>query len=466
MIHRVLSFVLAAFLSSALPAAADGIEVYFSPGASHTGGANSTIKTALLNFLGSATKTIDIAVFNLQDREIIEKLNTIAAAGQVTVRVIVDDVNYPVRTSDGTLSLSGSIASKKDDDPSSEMHHKFVVVDRGESATAVWTGSANFNRPNLTTMNNNAVILRSSTVSAAYAAEFEKMWNGSFHTAKTASTTTSFTVAGVPVEVRMAPQDAPITAMTSAVGAATTSAFYAIYTFGNSGLANALIAKKSTWGSNFFGLYDEDQVRFNFTSQYTPFVSAGMEVAQDANTDNLHHKFLVLDGLKVYTGSANFTVSANASNDENSVMIQDAAVARAYLAELARISGRTIGSITASDWKESVSIGTATSTPVSTSISEPARNASVAISYPNPFDASRGASVTIAPQPAATVRSVRILTLDGRLVYSTTPQGGVVTAITWDGRNAQGNRVASGSYLVEIETQASGVARGMMTLVR
>lgn len=449
-------------------ARAEGIEVYFTPGASHPGGSNSssTMKTALLNFLASATKTIDIAVFNLQDRQIIEALNTIAAAGQVTIRVIVDDNNFPVGTSDGTLSLSGSIVSKKDDDPSSEMHHKFIIVDRAEAAAAVWMGSANFNRPNLTSMNNNALILRSTSVAATFAVEFEKMWNGNFHRNKTVSTTTSFTVAGVPVEVRMGPQDAPVTAMTSTANAATTSAFLAVYTFGHTGLSNALIDKKSTWGSNFFGLFDKDQVDFGFSTRYASFVSAGMNIAKDANPDVMHHKFLVLDGLKVYTGSANFTRSADEDNDESSILLSDAIIAKAYLAELARISGTTIGTITASDWKDSVIISTATSTPISTTITEPARNATVSISYPNPFDASRGGATTISTQPTASIRSVRILSVDGRLVYQTLPTGSVATSVTWDGRNAQGHLMASGTYLVEIETVSSGTSRGMMTLVR
>lgn len=458
--HRlVASF--AACLLAAGSAGAEAIEIYFTPGASHTGGSTSTMKTALLDFLGSATKTIEIAVYNLQDREVIEKLNTIAAAGAVTVRVIVDDNNYPVQTSDGTVSLSSSVSVKKDDLASAEMHHKFIIVDRALSTAAVWTGSANFNRPNFTTMNNNALILRSTSAASVFAAEFDKMWDGSYHTAKSVSTANSFTVAGVPVVVRMGPQDAPVTAMTSAVQAASSSAFFAVYTFGSSAAANAIINKKATWGSNFYGLFDEDQVRFNFSTQYATFVASGMTIATDPNSsDYLHHKFLVLDATTVFTGSANFTRSADELNDENALQITDAAVAKAYLAELARITGRTIAGVTAADWKESVLIGTATTAVTRT---EPGRNSAVAISYPNPFVASSGGTVKIATSPEATIRSLRILSLDGRVVFQAAGSG---TSFTWDGRNAQGRPLASGAYMLEIETLSSGRARGLITLVR
>ncbi len=462
---RAVVFVLAAWLAAALPcAAADGITALFTPGSSHSGGANSAFKTALIDFIKSATKTVEIAVFNFQDRELIETLNTIAAAGQVSIKVVVDDVNYPVRTSDGTLSLSGSIPTKYDDDPNNEMHHKFVIIDRGESGAAVWTGSANFNRPNLTTMNNNALIIRSSDIASTFGTEFDLMWSGKFHANKaTPSVRTSYTVAGIPVEVRFSPRDLPLDRMVSAVSSLTTSLYYAIYTYGSPELGNAMIAKKSTVGSANLGNFDQGQ--HGFTASYSSLLGAGMNVMTDLNADVLHHKYAVLDGYSVFTGSMNFTVAGNTVNDENSVLVQDAALARAYLAELARISSVSIGTITGSDWKDSVTVGSASSTPVSTSIIEPARDKAVAIAYPNPCILSSGQMLTLATQPEATLTSVRVYAQDGRLIHTMMPTTSS-TRITWDGRNTRGDVMASGTYILEMETRSSGVARGVVTLIR
>jgi hypothetical protein len=463
---RVTAALLLASLVAAGPSQAQ-ITIHFSPGASHTGGANSSIKSSLISFIQSATSTIEIAVYNLADREIIEALNTIAATGTVTTKVIVDDLNFPVQTSDGSLQLSGAIFSTKDDDISKEMHHKFVIIDRADSSkAAVWTGSANFNRPNLTTMNNNAVVFKSFEIAKTYGAEFDLMLAGKFHANKAvASTTTNFTVSGIPVEIRFAPRDAPMNSFVTSVGAISTSLYFAIFTFGHTGLRDAMLSKQAIVQSTSFGLFDKGQVDNNFTTVYSSYTSAGFNVDLDANPDVLHHKYAVLDGLKVYTGSMNFTRAGTDDNDENSVMIQDASVATAYLAELARISGRSIGSITAADWKESVTIGTATATPVSTAHAEPDAGKAKAIAYPNPFLVSQGGSITFATEPEASISSVKIFALDGRLLFTLAPSTSQ-TRVTWDGRTARGDIVASGPYFVEIATRASGTARGMLTLVR
>jgi hypothetical protein len=463
---RIFSAWLLACLLFANPARAQ-ITLFFSPGDDHTGGATSNIKKSLISFLQTATSTIEIAVYNLGDREIIEALNAIASAGTVNIKVIVDDLNFPVQTSDGTLQLSGSIFSTKDDDLSKEMHHKFIIIDRADSSRAqVWTGSANFNRPNLTTMNNNAVIFKSSEIAATYGAEFDLMLAGKFHANKvTPSSTTNFTVSGIPVEIRFAPRDAPMNSFVTSVGAVTTSLYFAIFTFGHTGLRDAMISKQSIVQSSSLGLFDKGQVDNNFTTVYSAFQSAGFNVALDANPDVLHHKFAVLDGLKVYTGSMNFTRSGTEDNDENSIMIQDASVAKAYLAELARISGTTIGPVTPADWKESVTIGEATATPITTTISEPAEGKTKAIAYPNPFLLSQGGSITLATEPEASIASVKIFALDGRLLYTLSPSTSQ-TKVTWDGRTARGDMVASGPYFVEIATRSSGTARGMLTAVR
>ncbi len=455
-------------LLSHLPASAQ-ISVLFTPGASHTGGANSSFKTALIDFMKSAKKSIEIAVFSFSDREIIEALNTIQTAGVVTIKVVVDDNNGAVKTTDGSVSLSSSVVTKFDDRPDLEMHHKFVIIDRGESDAAVWTGSANFNRPNMTTMNNNAVILRSKEVAATYGAEFDYMFtNALFHTNKTTpSTTTVFTVSGIPVEIRFAPRDQPVNRMVDAVNSLSQSLYFAIFASGNGSLLSAMIAKKSAIGANNFGWFDKSftENSASAASFFSDLSTAGYDVRKDDNSDVMHHKYMVIDGAKVFTGSMNFTVAGNADNDENSVYIQDAAIAKAYMAELARIANTTIGGVTASDWKESSSFGSASSaSTTSTAATEPSAGALVALSYPNPFNAHTSGSITIESRPKATIASVKIFSPDGRIV--TTIPGSAAKTVTWNGRNTRGDLMGSGMYYVEIETQSSGTARGMLTLVR
>ena len=51
----------------------------------------------------------------------------------------------------------------------------------------------------------------------------------------------------------------------------------------------------------------------------------------------MHHKFVVIDGLEVITGSFNWTVQADKANMENIVTIQDGSLANRYIDEFNKI---------------------------------------------------------------------------------------------------------------------------------
>jgi phosphatidylserine/phosphatidylglycerophosphate/cardiolipin synthase-like enzyme len=63
----------------------------------------------------------------------------------------------------------------------------------------------------------------------------------------------------------------------------------------------------------------------------------GVDVVADGNCSILHHKVTVIDERTVITGSYNFTSSAEKDNDENLVIVDDVALARAYLEEFQRV---------------------------------------------------------------------------------------------------------------------------------
>lgn len=51
----------------------------------------------------------------------------------------------------------------------------------------------------------------------------------------------------------------------------------------------------------------------------------------------MHHKFLIIDGARVLTGSYNFTNTATEQNRENLVVVDSAELARSYLVEFERL---------------------------------------------------------------------------------------------------------------------------------
>ena len=72
-------------------------------------------------------------------------------------------------------------------------------------------------------------------------------------------------------------------------------------------------------------------------SDYESLVKAGVDILEDGNCYVLHSKTMVIDDRTVITGSYNFTDSANKSNDENLLIIDDPGLAQQYLAEFNRI---------------------------------------------------------------------------------------------------------------------------------
>ena len=70
---------------------------------------------------------------------------------------------------------------------------------------------------------------------------------------------------------------------------------------------------------------------------YRVFEDCGIDIRWDQNLYYLHHKFFVIDGKIVITGSFNPTKHAGNANDENMLIIHHSGVARKYLKEFDRL---------------------------------------------------------------------------------------------------------------------------------
>lgn len=78
-------------------------------------------------------------------------------------------------------------------------------------------------------------------------------------------------------------------------------------------------------------------------SVYKDLEKAGIQVkyvkleGSGIRAHKFHHKFCVIDGVEVCTGSYNWTVAADTSNYENLLVIRDKKLAKQYAAEFERI---------------------------------------------------------------------------------------------------------------------------------
>lgn len=320
-------------------------DLYFTePGTNNTNGVDPVLDDALVALIAGATTSIDIAAFDFDRQIVIDAL--IAAKGRgVTVRMVGDGDNAGeagyVQIGAAGISIVNRPAG------SAIMHNKFVVVDN----RYVWTGSTNISDHDILMSNNNALIIDSPTMAAAYKTEFAEMFTGGrFGPAKNdviVSNTT--TVNGVTVEYYAGPKEALMNQLFSKLSTANVSVHFMIFTFTRDDLKDALLARKAA-GVQIMGVFDQLQANGQY-SEDDALASAGVATWIDGNNHSdgqgggiLHHKVMIIDGNSnsdpmVVTGSFNWTDAADNDNDENMVIIHSADAARAYLQEFCAVVG-------------------------------------------------------------------------------------------------------------------------------
>ncbi len=85
---------------------------------------------------------------------------------------------------------------------------------------------------------------------------------------------------------------------------------------------------------------------------------AGIPIQSDRPDGLMHDKFVVIDGLRVWTGSANFTLNGAYRNDNNLLSLESEALARLYTAEFEEMFvERLFGAYSPSSGPEKVSVG-------------------------------------------------------------------------------------------------------------
>ncbi len=121
--------------------------------------------------------------------------------------------------------------------------------------------------------------------------------------------------------------------VTAEMSAASTSLDVAIYTFTAENILGGLMDAAER-GVSVRVVMDAGQTATldDQTGIQTSLREAGVEVrtAEGYNGGIMHHKFVVIDGRTVLTGSYNYTRSANEANDENLVVLADPNLARVY----------------------------------------------------------------------------------------------------------------------------------------
>lgn len=255
------------------------------------------------------------------------------------------------------------------------MHHKFVVID-GKTVTVT---SANFTTSdihgdfkNAASLGNpnNLLKLESPELAKLFAQEFSIMWgdgpggkpDSKFGVKKPFRPVQKVRVGNAMVAVQFSPvtaslprQQSPNGLIDRTLASAKKSVNLALFVFSAQQLANTLEAK-SQQGVGIRALVDSSFVYRPYSEAMDmmgaslllhckkeaenrpwakPLTTVGMPKLPAG--DRLHHKFGVVDGTTVITGSHNWTEAANRANDETLLVIESAVVAAHFEREFDRL---------------------------------------------------------------------------------------------------------------------------------
>jgi phosphatidylserine/phosphatidylglycerophosphate/cardiolipin synthase-like enzyme len=306
------------------------IQVYFTiPGPAAPGGQVAAPEAVLIDALDRAQRSIDVAVYALNLEQVADALRRAEARG-VRVRLVTESDNA---SEPEVQALAGAGIPIREDQRPGLMHHKFVVIDGAE----VWTGSMNLTVGSAFHDDNNLVRIASPEVAMDFTREFEEMFVEDRFGALSLRDTPRIrsSVGGVPVEVLFSPDDGVADRIMGLIDGAQVSLEFAAFSFTSDSIADRILVAAAR-GVNVRGVIETSQAG-GAGSEYENLGGAGVDVRLDGNPFNMHHKFLIIDGQTVVTGSYNFTFSAEEHNDENLLVIHDRQIAELFGNEFARI---------------------------------------------------------------------------------------------------------------------------------
>lgn len=304
--------------------------------------------------INQANTTIDMCVYNINRDPIVQALNDAVNRG-VTVRYIKANTtaNFALQNVPPLFPVLGGNGSAL-------MHNKFIVIDRDDANDAeVIMGSMNFTQQNIVDDFNNVLFIQDQSLARAYTLEFEEMWGGSgatpgifaakFGDLKEKNTPKKFIVDGIPMELYFSPSDGTTAAISAALQTADVDLEFAILTFTRNDLRDDIINAHNA-GVQVRGIIEN----INDTGgEYATLQAAGIQMKDHPEAGSIHHKYAIIDegdptsDPTVVTGSHNWSSAAETSNDENTLIIHDAAIANIFAQEFnARWLGQTTGTPT------------------------------------------------------------------------------------------------------------------------
>jgi len=295
-----------------------------------TGGPDEPLAAAI----AGAQKSVDIAVLNLSLNSVSQAMVQTHQRG-VKVRLVLDD-QYADRQVPAQLASKGIPIMADGSD--SLMHNKFAVIDGNQ----VWTGSMNFTGSGTYEDHNLLALIDSTQLARDYTTEFEEMFARNEYSAGSPADTPypQITLDGRNIEVFFAPEDRPARRLNNLLQNARDEITILAYSFTSDTLTETILERAAV-GVRVRGVFEAEQVESNTGGDFERLHDAGLDVHRDGLPGQMHIKAMVVDRRIVAFGSYNFTYSAENRNDENLLIVEDAALVEQFLNEFEKIYAKS-----------------------------------------------------------------------------------------------------------------------------
>lgn len=448
------------------------INVYFtknvntgvSSGVNANGNANFT--NVLINRLNNAKRSIDVALYSLSGTVGANIATALIAAKNrgVKVRVIGE---YDTRTTAPWTTITNAgipyINDRFGNNDGSGLHHnKFFVIDyRDGAADSIWvlTGSWNPTDPGTNDDAQNLLEIQDVALAGAYTLEFNEEWgsstdtpnatNSRFGSRKLNNTPHNFIINGKKIQSYFSPSDQTNSQLAKTLSKTEKSVNGSIMTFTRRDLADTVIAVKNRNNKTRLILSNNTDTG----TQFAYLQSNGVDIRlKGFSTGLLHHKYAIVDAEPfgytpyVITGSHNWSSSAENSNDENTLIIQDTQIANFYLQEFAARYYEAGGT-------DSINIVTS----VEDEIEIPA-HFTLSQNYPNPFNPATIIKVAIPVTQEIQLDVFNVLGEKVRTLYNGFANAGILTV------EFNASNLSSGVYFYRLKTNNYSDTKKMLLL--
>lgn len=300
----------------------------------------TTLCKSLLTEINNAQNSIDFAIYGIDKQPEITNALINAQKRGVKIRWVYDldksgDTIYSetfqlkkhLTEAHSDLMLIQKLSNNSQVVKDAIMHNKFFIFDN----KTVWTGSANISHTDLSGFNSNsAILIRNQQIAEIYKQEFDYMYNGYFHSLK--NIPTKNLQENNAIKVYFSPQDKVIeTQIIPLLKSAQKYIYTPVFVVTHSAFKEALIEAKSR-GVDVKLIVDATSASSRY-SAVKQLRENGITVKTENRAGKMHMKSIIIDDRYVVLGSMNFTKSGQNYNDENVVITDNVALAKAFKRE-------------------------------------------------------------------------------------------------------------------------------------